>query len=108
MRTRWLVEPKDEHTNEVLSRMRPGEEIQTVKASLPGNITKEIKVWQVSFRDLTFLEQSKHKGLNYNSYSQEGDGKIRPHPYLLKKASEQKRRKALKEIKRGLAKMKSE
>lgn len=106
MRTRWLVEPRDDHTNEVLSRIRPGDEIQEVTVSLPGNITKKIKVWQVSFSDLTFLEQSKHKGLNYNSYSQEGDGRIRPRPYLLKKASEQKRRKALKEIKRGLAEMK--
>lgn len=105
MRTRWLVEPKDEHTNEVLSRIRPGDEIQEVTVTLPGNATKKIKVWPISYSDLTFLEQSKHKGLNYRAYAQEGRGRIRPHLYLLKKRLDKKRRAALKAIAQTLKKI---
>jgi len=105
MRTRWLVEPKDEHTNEVLSRLRPGDEIQETEVTLPGNITKRVKAWQVSFKDLTFLERSKHKGLDYNPYAQEGNGQIRPHLYLLKKMTEKKRRAVLKAMAQTLKKI---
>lgn len=102
MRTRWLVEPKDKHTNEVLSRLRPGDEIQEVEVTLPGNITKKIKVWQLSFKDLTFLGRSKSNELNYRAYAQEGGGQIRPHLYLLKKITEKKRRAALRKVAKGL------
>ncbi|MDP2945881.1 MAG: hypothetical protein Q8N61_00280 [bacterium] len=105
VRTRWLVEPKDSHTNEVLSRLRPGEEIQTVKVILPGNITKEVKVWQISFADLTVLERSKTSGLNYRAYAQEGNGRIRPHLYLLKKRLGQKHRTIFKAAAQALKKI---
>jgi len=105
MRTRWLVEPKDKHTNKVLSLLRPGDETSEVEVHLPGNITKPIEVWQVSFKDLTFLERSKGNELNYRVFAQEGDGQIRPHTHLLKKRTEQKRRAALKAMAQELKKI---
>ena len=105
MRTRWLVEPKNEYANETLSRIRPGDEIQEVEVTLPGNRTKKVKAWQVSFSDLTFLERSKHKGLDYQAHSQEGNGQIRPHRYLLNKRSDQKRKAALKAMAQELKKI---
>ena len=102
MRTRWLVEPKDDHTNEVVSRLRPGEEIQEVEVTLPGNTVKKVKAWQISYSDLIFLERRKTSNLNYRAYAQEGNGKIKPHLYLLKKSTERKRRAALKKVAQGL------
>lgn len=67
---RWFIEPKDQQTNESISRELPGEEIQELICD--GRV---VKVLECPWKLVNFFSRSSM--LNFNLYARNGNGPVR-------------------------------
>ena len=87
---KWFIEPKDSHTNEVISRELTSEGYESETRDLYCNDDKQHNVYRVSYDFLVYVIASKdHLHLRFKVFVQEGNGQIRPADFIIQKLSKE-------------------
>jgi len=87
----WFLEPRDSHTNEVLSRNLSAEDFSEAMLCSDG---KTRPLWRCPSGLVFFLWRSRQNlKIRFSIFSQEGKGKIRRCTFLFKNESGGKRKK---------------
>jgi len=101
--TQWFVEPRDDWSNELISRLIGFSQIEAESTGLnvPDNNGQGRNIWQCSWADLEFLHRSKARlQMSFRVYKRNGNtGSIYPAPKFAQ-VFPKKRRKTLRTARR--------